>query len=91
MIKPLRDYVLLEVEPKEKVVGGFIIPESKEKPSTAKVVAVGPGKEVDGKLVSIPVKVGDKVVFKEYSTTEYKDGDKKYLLIKAEDLLAIVE
>jgi len=91
MIKPLRDYVLLEVEPAEKVVGGFIIPESKEKPSTAKVVAVGPGKEVDGKLVSIPVKVGDKVVFKEYSTTEYKDGDKKYLLIKAEDLLAIIE
>lgn len=91
MIKPLRDYVVLEVEPAEKVVGGIILTESKEKPSVAKVVAVGPGKEVDGKIVPITLNIGDRVIYKEYSTTEYKDHDKKYLLIKAEDLLAIVE
>ena len=69
----------------------FIVPESKDKPSVAKVVAVGPGKEVDGKIVAPTVKVGEKVIFKEYSTTEYKDGDKKYLLVKNDDLLAVVE
>ena len=91
MIRPLKDYVLLEVEPAERNIGGFIIPESKDKPSVAKVVAVGPGKEVDGKIVAPTVKVGEKVIFKEYSTTEYKDGDKKYLLVKNDDLLAVVE
>ena len=50
MIRPLKDYVLLEVEPAERNIGGFIVPESKDKPSVAKVVAVGPGKEVDGKI-----------------------------------------
>ena len=52
MIRPLKDYVLLEVEPAERNIGGFIVPESKDKPSVAKVVAVGPGKEVDGKIVA---------------------------------------
>ena len=47
MIRPLKDYVLLEVEPAERNIGGFIVPESKDKPSVAKVVAVGPGKEVE--------------------------------------------
>ena len=87
----VKDYVLLEVEPAERNIGGFIVPESKDKPSVAKVVAVGPGKEVDGKIVAPTVKVGEKVIFKEYSTTEYKDGDKKYLLVKNDDLLAVVE
>ena len=85
MIRPLKDYVLLEVEPAERNIGGFIVPESKDKPSVAKVVAVGPGKEVDGKIVAPTVKVGEKVIFK------YKDGDKKYLLVKNDDLLAVVE
>lgn len=91
MIKPLKDYVLLEVKQEEKNINGFIIPESKDKPRSAKVIAVGPGKVVDGKLVPVEVKVGDVVVYKEYSTTEYEENNKKYLLIKAEDLLAVIE
>lgn len=91
MIKPLRDYVVLEAETTKKNVGGFILPESKEKPSVAKVVAVGPGKKVEGVVEEISVCVGDRVIYKEYSTTEYKEEDNKYLLIKAEDIIAIVE
>lgn len=91
MIKPLRDYVVLEAETAKKNVGGFILPESKEKPSVAKVVAVGPGKTVEGTREEIPLKTGDRVIYKEYSTTEYKDQDSKYLLIKAEDIIAIIE
>lgn len=64
MIRPLKDYVLLEVEPAERNIGGFIVPESKDKPSVAKVVAVGPGKEVDGKIVAPTVKVGEKLFLK---------------------------
>ncbi len=91
MIRPLKDYVLLEVKPVEKNVGGFIIPESSDKPSDGVVVAVGPGKMVDGKLVEPSVKVGDRVIYKEYSTVEYKENDKKFYLIKEEDILAIIE
>lgn len=91
MLKPLHDYVVLEVEPTEKKIGGIILTENKEKTAVAKVVAVGPGKEKDGKIVEIPVKIGEKVLYKEYSTTEYKQGETKYLVVAAGDILAIVE
>ncbi len=92
MIKPLNDYVLLEVEPTEKKVGSIILTISKEKKTNvAKVIAVGEGKMKDGKKEPIAVKIGDKVIYREYSTTEYEENDKKYLLIQAEDILAIIE
>ena len=93
MIKPLADYVVLQVKPAEKKVGSIILAtEDKNKTNVATVVAVGPGKENEkGQLVKISVKVGDRVIYKEYSTTDYKDGDKKYLLVKNEDIIAIVE
>lgn len=92
MIKPLNDYVLLEVEPTEKKVGSIILTTSNDKKThVARVVAVGEGKMKDGKREPISIKVGEKVVYRGYSTTEYEENDKKYLLIQAEDILAIVE
>ena len=61
------------------------------KPVIAKVLAVGEGKVVDGKLVPVTVKVGQRVVFKKYSTTDFKFKDKEYLIIAEKDILAIVE
>lgn len=93
MIKPLNDYVLLEVEPTEKKVGNIIltVKSDSQKSHVARVVAVGEGKLVDGVRVPISLNVGDKVIYKEYSTTEYEEEDKKYLLAQAEDILAVIE
>ena len=93
MIKPLSDYVVLEAKPAEKKVGSIILTtEDKNKSNVATVVAVGPGKEnCKGAISKMSVKVGDRVIYKEYSTTEYKEGDKKYLLLKNEDILAVLD
>jgi len=93
MIKPLSDYVVLEAKPAEKKVGSIILTtEDKNKSNVATVVAVGPGKEnCKGAISKMSVKVGERVIYKEYSTTEYKEGDKKYLLLKNEDILAVLD
>lgn len=91
MLKPLHDFVVLEVEPTEKKVGGIILTDNKEKTAVARVVAVGPGKNKEGKEVEMPVAVGDRVLYKEYATTEYKQGDKKYLVVNIQDVLALVD
>ncbi len=93
MIKPLNDYVLLEIEPSEKKVGSIILTATNDQKKTnvAKVVAVGEGKLVNGTLVPISVKVGEKVIYRGYSTVEYEENEKKYLLVQAEDILAVVE
>ena len=75
----------------EKTAGGIIIPDTaKEKPQEAKVVAVGKGKVEDGKVIAPEVKIGDLVLFGKYAGTEIKMGDKEYLILKEEDILAIV-
>jgi chaperonin GroES len=97
MIKPLNDYLLIEKVPSEKKVGSIVLTSEKKTGNVATVVALGPGKTViegpaAGNLVKISgIKVGDKVIYREYSGTDYEEGDHKYLLIKAEDILAIVE
>jgi len=93
MLKPLNDNVVLEVEPAEKKTASGIIltGDSKERPSFAKVLAVGDGAFVDGKRIPVNVKVGQKVVFKKYSTTEVKLREKEFLIISEKDILAIVE
>lgn len=92
MIKPLRDYVVLETAPEEQNIGGIIIKKKEDDNGTATVVAVGPGvKDKDGNLIVPEVKVGQKVLFKKYSTNDYKEGDKKYLLIKDEDIIAVLD
>jgi len=91
-IRPLGDRVVIEVlEAKEKTKGGIVLPETaKEKPQEGKIVAVGKGKTEDGKLIAPEVKVGDKVLYGKYSGTEVTIDDKEYLILKEEDILAVV-
>ncbi len=92
MIKPLNDYVLLEVEEKEKKIGKIIITASEDKKTnTARVVAMGLGKLVDNKRIPISLNVGDEVIYKDYSSLEYVENNKKYLLVQEEDIVAVVE
>jgi chaperonin GroES len=93
MIKPLNDYLLIEKVPNEKKVGSIVLTSEKKTGNVATVVALGPGKmNDDGKLVKIEgLKVGNKVIYREYSGTDYEEGDHKYLLLKAEDVLAVID
>ncbi|MBR4455314.1 MAG: co-chaperone GroES [Solobacterium sp.] len=94
MLKPLHDYVVLEkVKEEVKTKSGILLTtgEAKDAPSTGLVIAVGPGKYDDGKLVEINLSEGQKVIYKKYSGTEVTIDKKDYLLISAEDILAIVE
>ncbi len=92
-VKPLGDRVLVEaVEEQEVKQGGIIIPDSaKEKPSEAKVVALGTGKsDEDGKKVAFEVKVGDVVLVSKYGGTEIKVDGKEYKILNADDILAVL-
>ncbi len=84
---------MLEPLKEERKKGGIILPETvqKERPEKAKVVAVGPGKIVDGKLVPIALKKGDLVLFTKYGPNEIKIDDQEYLIAREEDILAILE
>src|SRR3989344_4263980 len=93
-IKPLADYILIEPLQKENTLpSGIVIPDTvKEKPQEGKVVAHGPGRTDDnGKSISMHVKVGDIVMFKKWGGTEIKVDGKELLLVKEEDVLAVVE
>ncbi len=93
-LKPLHDRVLVKrLEEEEKTRGGIIIPDTaKEKPIRGEVIAVGPGKTGDdGKAIAMSVKKGDKVLFNKYAGTEVKvDGD-EYLVMREDDILAIID
>jgi chaperonin GroES len=93
-IRPLHDRLLVErLEEKEVKKGGIIIPDTaKEKPQEAKVIAVGNGKVTDeGKKIPLAVKAGDKILFGKYSGSEVKIDDKEYLIMREDDVLAILE
>ena len=92
-IKPLADRVVVKsVEAEETTKSGIILAGSaKEKPQVAEVVAVGPGGLVDGKEVKMTVKVGDKVITSKYSGTEVKLDDDKFIIVKQEDILAVIK
>ena len=93
-IRPLHDRLLVErLEDKEVKKGGIIIPDTaKEKPQEAKVIAVGNGKVTDeGKKIPLAVKAGDKILFGKYSGSEVKIDDKEYLIMREDDVLAILE
>ena len=92
-LKPLGDKVVLQYQKaEEKTQSGIILPDSaKEKPQEAVVLAVGPGKEVDGKKTEMQVKEGDKVIFSKYSGTDVKVGDEEYVIVSQDDIIAIVE
>ena len=92
MIKPLGEYVVLEKAPSEKKVGSLVLTTEKKQGNVANVIAIGPGKKDEkGNLIPCPVAVGDKVIYREYSGTDYEEDGKKYLLIKGEDILAILK
>lgn len=93
-IKPLGDRVLVKpLEPKEVKKGGIIIPDTaKEKPQEGKVIEVGKGKMLeDGKLVPVEVKKGDKILYSKYGGTEIKLDGEEYLILKEEDILAVIK
>jgi len=92
-LKPLADRVVVEpVEKEEKTPSGIILPETaKEKPQEGVVIAVGPGRrDEDGKYIPMDVAEGDKVLFAKYAGTEVKIDDKKLLILKESDILAII-
>ena len=92
-IKPLGERLLVkQMDPEEKSKGGIILPDTaKEKPKEGKVEAVGQGKTLDdGKIQPLSVKVGDHILFSSYAGTEVKIDDEEYLIMKEEDVLAII-
>ena len=93
MIKPLGSRVLIKMkEGEEKTKSGIILSgAAQEKPQIAEVIEVGPGENIDGKIEPISVKKGDNFIVRKYSGTEVKYEGEEYIIVKQEDILAIVE
>jgi chaperonin GroES len=93
-LRPLQDRIIVKrVEEETKTAGGLFIPETaKEKPQRGKIVAVGNGKKTeDGKVLPLDVKVGDLVLFGKYAGTETKVDNDDFLMMREDDILAVVE
>ncbi len=90
---PLGDKVVLkQLVAEETTKSGIVLPgQAKEKPQQAEVIAVGPGGVVDGKEVVMQVKVGDKVIYSKYAGTEVKLEDDEFIIVKQNDIVAVVE
>ena len=92
-IQPLADRVIIQrIEEEQQTKGGIIVPDTaKEKPQQGKIVAVGPGKlSEQGKRIPLEVKKGNKVLFGKYAGTEVTVGDDDYLILREDDILAII-
>ncbi|APH06547.1 co-chaperone GroES [Metabacillus halosaccharovorans] len=93
MLKPLGDRVIIElVESEEKTASGIVLPDSaKEKPQEGKVVAVGTGRVLDsGEKVALEVAEGDRIIFSKYAGTEVKYEGTEYLILRENDILAVI-
>jgi chaperonin GroES len=93
-VRPLHDRIIVKrLEEEEKTKGGIIIPDSaKEKPIEGKVIAVGDGKiKENGTKIPLDVKKGDRVLFTKYAGTEIKIDGEEHLMMKEDDILAIIE
>jgi len=92
-VRPLHDRVIIQrIKEEEKTKGGIIIPDTaKEKPQEGKVVAVGPGRHEDGKVIALGVKAGDRILFAKYSGTEIKLNGEEHLIMREEDILGVIE
>ena len=90
---PLGDRVVLkQLEAEETTKSGIVLPgQAQEKPQQAEVIAVGPGGVVEGKEVKMEVKVGNKVIYSKYAGTEVKLDGEEYIIVKQNDILAVVE
>jgi len=92
MIKPLNDIVLLEKVPSEKKVGSIILTKEEKSANVATIVSVGPGHtDESGKFVPTTVKPGQRAIYREYSGTDYEEDGHKYVLLREEDILAIID
>ncbi len=93
MIKPLTDRVLIKmIEGEETTKSGIILSAgAKEKPQIAEVIEVGPGGKVDGEVIEMQVKKGDKVIVSKYAGTEIKYEGEEYIIVKENDILAKVD
>ena len=91
-LTPLVDRVVLKrLVAEETTKSGIVLPgQAKEKPQQAEVIAVGPGGVVDGKEITMQVKVGDKVIYSKYSGTEVELDNEKYVIVKQNDILAVI-
>ena len=92
-LRPLADRVVIKsLEAEETTASGFILAgNAKEKPQMAEVIAVGPGGVVDGKEITMNVSVGDKVFYSKYAGTEIKMDGQEYIIVRQNDILAVVE
>ncbi len=92
-IRPLFDRVVVKsVDSEETTKSGIVLPgAAKEKPQMAEVVAVGPGGNVDGKEITMQVKVGDKIIYSKYAGNEVKLDGSEFVVIRQSDVLAVVE
>ena len=92
-IRPLFDRIVIEpVDTEEKTKSGIVLlAKDQEKPQMAKVIAVGPGGNVDGKDVVMTVKVGDKVLYSKYAGSEFKIDGKEVTIMRQNDVLAVIE
>ena len=90
---PLFDRVVLkQLVEEETTKSGIVLPgQAKEKPQQAEVIAVGPGGVVDGKEITMQVKVGDKVIYSKYSGTDVELEEEKFVVVKQNDILAVIE
>lgn len=90
---PLADRVVLQqLEAEETTASGIVLAkQAQERPQEAVVIAVGPGKEVDGKKVAMSVKKDDKVIYSKYAGTQVKLGDEEFVIVSQDDILAIVK
>jgi chaperonin GroES len=93
LLKPLGDRIIIElVELEEKTASGIVLPDTaKEKPQEGKVIAVGTGRVLDnGERVALEVSVGDRIIFSKYAGTEVKYEGNEYLIVRENDILAII-
>ena len=92
IVKPLADRVVIKaLEETEQMRGGLFIPDTaKEKPQQGEIMAVGPGRYEDGKLVPMSLKVGDKVLYGKYSGTEVTISNDQLLILRETDVLAVI-
>jgi len=92
-MRPLHDRVIVKrIEEEERTKGGIIIPDTaKEKPQEGRVIAVGPGKLEDGKVIKPDVKAGDRVLFGKYSGSEIKLDGEDHVIMREDDILGVIE
>lgn len=92
-IRPLHDRVIVKrIQEEERTKGGLIIPDTaKEKPQEGTVVAVGPGRQDDGQVISVDVKAGDRILFGKYAGTEIKLDGEEHLILREDDILGVIE